>query len=222
MKRSRRTRPTRRRTSTRSSSTRCWRCRSTANAGARHWLDVVRYGEDNPGQHHEPAVSARVAVSRLGHRGPQQGCAVRPVRQAAARGRSDARHVATRHARAGPDRARPAGSQRRAPVDRRRRHAATERLGRAARYRDPRSARLVGGVRALPRSQVRSDPADGLRAADERVRVDVARAAPVLRDRSEDRNAVHVGVSADVRPALHGEPARGRSGIEARAGGACR
>ncbi len=111
----------------------------------------------------------------------------------------------------GPDRARPAGSQRRAALDRRHRHASTERLGRAARHRDARAARIVGVVRALPRSQVRSDPADGLRAADERVRVDVARAASVLRDRSEDRNALHVGVSADVRPALHGEPARKRS-----------
>ena len=100
-------------------------------------------------QHHEPAVSARVAVSRLGHRGAQQGCALRPLRQAAARGRSDARHVATRHAGAGPDCARPAGSQGRAAVDRRHRHAATERLGRAARHRD---ARACSGCRCRARA----------------------------------------------------------------------
>ena len=34
----------------------------------------------------------------------------------------------------------------------------------------------------------------------------------------EDRNPLHVGVPADVRPSLHGEPARRRSRIEARAG----
>ena len=57
---------------------------------------AVRRGQSR--QHHEPAVSARVAVSRLGHRGAEQGCALRPLRQAAARGRSHARHVAPRHA----------------------------------------------------------------------------------------------------------------------------
>ena len=184
----------------------------------RHWLDVVRYGEDNPGNITNPpyphawryrdwvieALNKDVPYDRFVKL--QLAADLMPGTS-----RPDMRALGT-------DRARPAGSQRRAALDRRHRHASIERLGRAARYRDPRAAGTVGVVRALPRSQVRSDPADGLRAADERVRLDVARAASVLRDRSEDRNAIHVGVPADVRPALHGEPAGRRSGIEARAG----
>ena len=49
MKKSRRTPTTRRRTSTRSSSTGCWRMPQYGERWGRHWLDVVRYGEDNPG-----------------------------------------------------------------------------------------------------------------------------------------------------------------------------
>ena len=184
----------------------------------RHWLDVVRYGEDNPGNITNPPYPHAWRYRDWVIEALNKDVPLRPVRQAAARRRSHARHVAPRHAGARPHRARPAGSQRRPALDRRHRHPAVERLGRAARHRDARLARIVGRVRALPRSQVRSHPADGLRAADERVRVDVARAAPVLRDRSEDRNALHVGLSADVRPALHGEPAGRRSRIEARAG----
>ncbi len=55
---------------------------------------AVRRGQSR--QHHEPAVSARVAVPRLGHRGSQQRCAVRQVRQAAAGSRFDAGDIAAR------------------------------------------------------------------------------------------------------------------------------
>ena len=186
----------------------------------RHWLDVVRYGEDNPGNITNPPYPHAWryrdwVIEALNKDVPYD----RFVKLQLAAD-LDAGHIAPGLARARPYRPRLAGSQGRAPVDRRHRHAAIERLGRAARYRHPRPARLVGLVRALPRSQVRSDPADGLREADQRVRVDVARAASVLRDRSEDRNALHVDLSADVRSALHRQPARRRSGIEARAGGA--
>ena len=53
----------------------------------------------------------------------------------------------------------------------------------------------------------------------ERVRVDPARVAAVLRHRSEDGNPLHVGLPADVRSSLHGQPSRKRSRVEAGAGG---
>ena len=54
-----------------------------------------------PGQHHQSAVSACLAVSRLGDRKLEQGCSLRSLREAAAGGRPHARHVAVRPARAG-------------------------------------------------------------------------------------------------------------------------
>ena len=184
----------------------------------RHWLDVVRYGEDNPGNITNPPyphawryrdwviealnkdvpydrfVKLQLAADLMPGTSRPDMRALGPI----ALGPQDHKDV-----RLSID---VVGTLQLNDWD--------ERLDTVT----PRPARVVGGVRALPRSQVRSDPADGLRAADERVRVDVARAASVLRDRSEDRNALHVGVPADVRPALHGEPARKRSRVEARAG----
>ena len=61
----------------------------------RYWLDVARYGEDNPHRRsHQPALSIRLALSRLGDRSRQPRRAVRPVRQAATGRRPDARHAA--------------------------------------------------------------------------------------------------------------------------------
>ena len=116
---------------------------------------ALRRGQSR--KHHQPSVSPRLALPRLGDRSAQQGRAVRPLRQAAARRRPDAGHVARRPAGARHHRARAAGSQGRAALERRHRDAAAERLGRARRRRQPRPARPDGRLRALPRSQVRSD-----------------------------------------------------------------
>ena len=67
------------------------------------------------------------------------------------------------------------------------------------RRRVARLARHVDGVRALPRSQVRSDHAEGLLRADGRVRLDGARRASDVRRRSEGRAAIHVAAAAAVR-----------------------
>ena len=66
----------------------------------RHWMDVARYGEDNPTGGDQSGVSFRLALSRLDHRSHQSGRAVRPVRQAPTRRRPDARHAACRLASA--------------------------------------------------------------------------------------------------------------------------
>ena len=140
----------------------------------RHWLDVVRYGEDNPGNITNPPyphawryrdwvidalnkdvpydrfVKMQLAADLMPGTSRPDLRALGPI----ALGPQDHKDV-----RLSID------------VDR---HAAVERLGRAPRHRHARPARVVGVMRALPRSQVRSDPADGLRAAHQRVRVDVA------------------------------------------------
>ena len=139
----------------------------------RYWLDVVRYAEDNPGKRHESAVSVRLAVSRLGDRSDQPGCALRSVRQAAARRRPDAGHVA--------DDLRALGFIALAPQDHKDGRLSKEvietlhrRLGRARRHGHARPAGPDRRLRPLPRSQVRSDPADDY-APGGRLRFDGAR-----------------------------------------------
>ncbi len=64
----------------------------------RYWLDVARYGEDNPtSEATNPGLPVCLAISRLGHRVHQQGSAVRQVRQAATgcRRRCPGRRAAT-------------------------------------------------------------------------------------------------------------------------------
>ncbi len=68
----------------------------------------------------------------------------------------------------------------------------------------------VGGMRAMPRSQVRSHHAEGLLRTDGRVRLDGAGRAPDVRCRSQDRTAIHVAAAPVVRHGVLGEPARER------------
>ena len=82
------------------------------------------------------------------------------------------------------------------------------RLGRADRRGVARRARHLGRVRALPRSQVRSDHAEGLLRADGRLRVHGARRAADVRGRSEGRAAIHVAAAPAVRPGVFDQPAR--------------
>ena len=77
----------------------------------------------------QPSVSLRVAISRLGHRGHERRSAVRPVREAATRGGSDAGRSARRSARARLSGSRSGLSQGSAAVGRRDRHVLHRRLG---------------------------------------------------------------------------------------------
>ena len=158
----------------------------------------------------QPAVSVRLAVSRLDHRSAQRGHALRPLRQAAAGRRLDAEGHARRHAGARIRGRRADLSPRPASLGRGDRQLPDRRLGRAHRRRVARRARRDDGVRALPRSQVRSDLAEGLLRADGRVRLDDARRAPDVPGRSEDRTAIHVAAAPAVRPGVFGQPARQR------------
>ena len=207
-----------RRTSTRSCSTRCWRCRSTASVG-----DVTGSTSSATAK----TIPATSRTRRIRTRGGTATGSSRPSIRMCPYDRFVKLQLA---ADLMPGTSRPdmraLGPIALGPQDHKDVRLSVDVVG-TLQLNDwderldtvtPRPSRVVGCVRALPRSQVRSDPADGLRAADERVRVDVARAASVLRDRSEDRNALHVGVPADVRPALHRESARKRSRIEAGAG----
>ena len=78
---------------------------------------------------HQSAVSVCLALSRLDDRSHQQRRAVRPVREAAAGGRSDARHAARRPARAGIPGRRADLSQGPAALGRRDRRLHDRRLG---------------------------------------------------------------------------------------------
>ena len=136
----------------------------------RYWLDVARYGEDDSAQPRSRrtrlrAVSERVPVSRLGGQGLQRRSAVRPVRPRAA-GRRPARraHARPDAARARAARPRPLVLRQRLGRDHARRRAARSRRRRVARL--PRPHRRV---RALPRSQVRPDPREGLLRAGRRL-----------------------------------------------------
>ena len=68
----------RRRTLLRRWSRNCWHRRTTASAGARHWLDVVRYA-DSGGFEYDRDRPTRLALSRLRDPGVQSGQAIRPV-----------------------------------------------------------------------------------------------------------------------------------------------
>ena len=158
----------------------------------------------------ESTVSICMAVPRLDHRSDERRHAVRPFRQAAAGGRSDARREARRHARARICRGRADLSPRPPAFGRRDRHVPDRRLGRADRRGVARRARPVRGVRALPRSQVRSDHAEGLLRADGRVCVDRPRRAADVPGGTGGRAGIHVAAAQAVRPGVFHQPARER------------
>ena len=104
------------------------------------------------------AVPGRVRLSRLGDSGVQQRHALRRVFEGATGGRPDgseeSRQDGCRHRDYGPRSlvVGPGGAGARP----------RRRAQRANRHGDARDARADGGLRALPRSQVRSDLAEGL------------------------------------------------------------
>ena len=107
----------------------------------------------------------RLPLSRLGREGVQRRSALRPVREGAARGRSDGREAARADAaRARLPRRRPVVLRQRIGRGHARRRAPRPRRRRVARV--PRPDRRL---RALPRSQVRPDPAARLLLAGRRV-----------------------------------------------------
>ena len=126
----------------------------------RYWLDVARYAED---QAHTFGVKPNTQAYRYrdwGHRGVQRGHAVRPLREAADRGRSG-REVGRGAAEelAGSRLLRPRGA---VLQEFRCRQGRRRRARRPRRHADARLPWLNRFLRPVPRSQVRSDPAAGL------------------------------------------------------------
>ncbi len=89
------------------------------------------------------------------------------------------------------------------------------RLGRAHRHRLARLPGHDGRLRPLPRSQVRSDPDEGLLQPGGRLRVDRAVPRPLVGDRSGGRNALHGGRAAALLSQLCRQPAARRAGQQA-------
>ena len=139
-------------------------------AWGRIWLDVARYGEDDyrsldpMGRGFNPYPNAHLYRDWV-IRAFNDDLPVRPVRHRAARGRS-ARRAGAPAAPAG------AGVPRPGPVVLRQRRGGDHARRRASRPRrcgHARHARPHGGLRALPRSQVRPDSDQGLLLAGRRL-----------------------------------------------------